>query len=465
MRSRFWLRTGALAGTVALGTLVACSNLPTLPTSGTDGEQVGNTTPITNGTGGGSTGTSAGGSSTTGGGFAPTISSWATASTNFPATGVSIQNHAATLVGNTMYVVGGASPSVGGFPTLVNTVYSGTLATSNMMFTTAGTVATNSFTSPSYSYTGVCSNELFADANGGLHLPGGILNTNSQAAATGSWSATPAGGFVNFAADAANGTLNGLGTGLTNYAGAELNTASGSWIYLIGGNSVGGGAPLNSFYIGTVSGSNVSWVLNTSPGFPPGYTGSSAGTALGAASVVWVPNNNGTAATPYLYVMGGVIPQSGGMGSTPVASVYFLQLNPSSGQPVGSWKTASSMLIPDCNMLVVGATRSATVSGVATSSAFIYVLGGYAGTPTIAPKDLPSGQPVEPYATAEVMYAQLNSDGSLGSWQYMPTLLPQRDQYVTGGIDSQGRIWIAGGSDGSNPPNPIRDVYVGTIGQ
>jgi len=125
-------------------------------------------------------------------------------------------------------------------------------------------------------------------------------------------------------------------------------------------------------------------------------------------------------ANGYMYAVGGSS-ASPVTSCTPQSSVYYSKLN-ADGSP-GSWQT-NTVSLP------VGRCNATTV----TANGYLYVIGGStASTPTVV---------------NSIIYAKLNSDGTVGAWQTNPNNLPATTWKMTG-LVVNGYLYIMGGQTSS----------------
>jgi len=118
-----------------------------------------------------------------------------------------------------------------------------------------------------------------------------------------------------------------------------------------------------------------------------------------------------------IYVLGGIT----GPEDSSVANVYFAETNPDG--TIDSWVATESLPEP----------RGYLTASVVTWSNFLYVVGGHKSGPS-------------PGERNNVWYAQINPDGTLGSWiTTTPMPWPSRNHMT---VVWNGRIYIGGGTDG-----------------
>lgn len=172
--------------------------------------------------------------------------------------------------------------------------------------------------------------------------------------------------------------------------------SQGGYLYYLGGQDGSGTAQSAVYYSQPSSGVPGAWGTATN-GLPVALT------EIGAA--VW--NNR-------LYVTGG---SSGG---TRQASVYFSPSLPSGGDIGSAWTNTTPFNIARSGHTTI------------TYANNIYVIGGYTGSNYLA----------------DVQYAQVNSDGTVGSWSYT-TSLPQY-VYQGDGFAANGYMYLFGGRSASS---------------
>lgn len=183
--------------------------------------------------------------------------------------------------------------------------------------------------------------------------------------------------------------------------------ASGGTLYYCGGQIAAGTAQSSCYYSTPSSGVPAAWAT-TSNGML------AAETEIGAS--VW---NN------HIYVVGGV------NGTTYSTTVYVSPQLTSGGDITSTWTSTTNFSF----------ARSGEV--VITYANNIYVLGGYNGTVYLQ----------------DVQYAQIASDGTVGSWNYSDSL-PQR-VYEGDGFAANGYMYVFGGRYAST--SCTNNTYVATI--
>ena len=178
---------------------------------------------------------------------------------------------------------------------------------------------------------------------------------------------------------------------------AAAATANG-YIYLVGGKS--GNTTYNStvYYAApsASTGAISSW--------------STAANALPAAR----GQHTAVTANGYLYAMGG------NDGTANATTVYYSQLNTSTGAP-GAWTTSANS-IPEALD-----DNAAVVSG-----GYAYIFGGYNGTDV----------------RNTVYYAAMNSNGTTGTWQAMSKTLPENVNFGAA-TTANGYLYVLGGYNGN----------------
>lgn len=369
-------------------------------------------------------------------GSSGTIGSW-TSTTSFPSTRA---NALVATNGAYVYMTGGDSGTNAAYVYYAQMNSGGTLG--SWTYTSTATYRSHAMMGVSNSYLYAWGNNSGTDRTTGNYArleTDGTIATDSGCGA--SWC-----------------TMSGLST----TAGSRAGTIYGGFLYAYGGNdgtnaiTSGGFSPINNGGNGMLS----SW-------------GTAANTFSNARSYFGSAAYNG-----YLYVMGGY--DSSGLYS----DVQYAKI--SSDGSSSSWNTTSSLpttrdffsaIAYNGYMYVVGGTGpSGTLSDVqyakintdgtlgswsTTSSlvtavvgygevvhnGFIYILGGGNGAGSY-------------YAT--VQYAQINADGSLGSWQTTTSFTNGRN--YLGAIAYNGRVYILGGWNGSTDYNDVQYASFNTDG-
>jgi len=153
-----------------------------------------------------------------------------------------------------------------------------------------------------------------------------------------------------------------------------------------------------------------------------------------------VTSGSTTTTTTHIYTFGGNTAASGASGasSANVAAVYSNTINDgtngtTAGTLAGAWKTETNAL-PAGRGFAAGALANGFNSHV-SGSGTVYVLGGLDATGT---------------ATSTVYYASLASDGSVGTWA-TTTALPEA-RYAFGAVIFRGHLYVAGGNDATSTP-------------
>ena len=171
-------------------------------------------------------------------------------------------------------------------------------------------------------------------------------------------------------------------------------------------------------------------------------TGTDLGSWATSPNSLPAPLTNSAYATAngYAYVIGGKNATGTSTGIT-AASVYYAKLN--ADGTVGSWTTASNPL---------PATRKDATA--VTANGYIYVIGGDDTNNTMQ---------------STVYYAKLNGDGSVGTWSTATHALPATVGYAAS-IVANGYVYVMGGSTGFDGGSVVNTVYYaqlntdGTIG-
>lgn len=235
--------------------------------------------------------------------------------------------------------------------------------------------------------------------NGYLYIAGGCTSTTDCTAATSN---------VQKAAIDANGTIGSWSNTTAalggNRAYGQLETAGGT-LYYIGGQTGVDTMPQSTIYYGTPSGSGdvTAWTAATKG---IGDTGSGAQVRSQFSATVW--NNR-------LYV-------AGGNNATPTAqtTVYVSpQLN-SGGDITSNWTSTTPFNVARNGLVAIAYSNN------------LYILGGYDGTNYLS----------------DVQFAQIASNGTVGSWSYttsLPVPVRQADGYAVNGY-----MYLFGGRSSTN---------------
>jgi len=232
--------------------------------------------------------------------------------------------------------------------------------------------------------------------NGYMYIAGGCVSATDCTDATDNvqYAAIDANGVLGAWANTTDATLPGQ------RAYGQLEVAGGT-LYFIGGQDDSGNASADVYY-GTPSGGNVSSWADVSNDIPAARTQHSA--------TVW--NNR-------IYVTGGNNTNASGTAQTTIYASP--QLN--SGGDIGSaWTTTG--------MTAFNVARNGHVAIAYANN--LYILGGYTGSVYLS----------------DVQYTQINSDGTLDSWNYttsLPSPLRQAD-----GFASNGYMYLYGGRSSTN---------------
>ena len=225
--------------------------------------------------------------------------------------------------------------------------------------------------------------------NGYIYIAGGCTTTTDCTTATDNVQ------FASIGADGVIGTWANTNDSTlpATRAWGQLEVAGGT-LYYIGGQTSGSTNGQTSVYYGTPNGSGDVTIWNTASNVLP-----SARTKHGAT--VW--NNR-------LYVTGGLD------GSSAVSSTVYVSPSLSSGGDISSaWSSSTAF-----NVARLGATAIAYANN-------LYVLGGNDGTNYLN----------------DVQYTQINSDGTVDSWNYsssLPTRLSEAE-----GFAANGYMYLLGG--------------------
>lgn len=171
-------------------------------------------------------------------------------------------------------------------------------------------------------------------------------------------------------------------------------------------------------------------------------------TGIQGFPTVVAPLSGGT----YIYTLGGNTGLSGTTGAmkSNIADVNYNQLNTTNsvsgnaGSLVNTAWTATTALPLERGFSAGTIATSFNSLVPASANGYVYVLGGLDATGA---------------AQATVYYAQVNPDGTLGSWN-TTTAMPQA-LYGHGVAIFHGQLYVAGGNDSSG--NPTKTVYSAVI--
>jgi len=156
---------------------------------------------------------------------------------------------------------------------------------------------------------------------------------------------------------------------------------------------------------------------------------------------ITVTSGTTTTTTTHIYTFGGNTAASGVLSgkSANVASVYSNTINDGTGGTTAgtlaaaSWTTETNAL-PEARGFAAGAFADGFNSMV-SSAGVVYVLGGLDSTGV---------------ASSTVYYTTLSSTGAIGAWA-TTTALPQA-LYAFGAVVFHGALYVAGGNDGADTP-------------
>jgi N-acetylneuraminic acid mutarotase len=292
-------------------------------------------------------------------------------------------------------------------------------------------------------------------------------NTNALPAVRSSLNTVVANGYV-YAIGGGNGSFTAQST--VYYAKLNANGSAGSWstnanalpsaryqatsvvangyVYVMGGRDASSVAQSTVYYAKLKSdGSTSTWSTNgnalpqvlysASSAVANGYVYVLGGSNASVQSTVyyaklnadgstgtWTTNTNALSAVRvaqttvvangYIYAIGG---QDSSTGQT---TVYYAKLN--NDGSIGSWSTTTALATARYNAASV------------VSNGYVYVIGGYSA----------------PGSTqATVLYAKLNSDGTIGSWNTNTNALPTLRGELSATI-ANGYVYALGGYDGSS---------------
>ena len=243
-------------------------------------------------------------------------------------------------------------------------------------------------------------------------------NRNSLPSARSNFASVEANGYVYVI----GGYSNGFGINTVFYAKLNSDGTTGAWvtnanalpderyapasvvangyIYVIGGYDNYTGSPetsVNTVYYAKLNTDGSTGMWQTSVNILP----------------VGVYSHSSIVANGYVYVIGGT-------GGPAQSAVYYSKLN--SDGSIGAWLTSVSAL-------PVGTTGHSSVA----SNGYVYVIGGSDGVDV----------------QAAVYYAKLNSDGSVDAWQTSPNALPA-GRYLSSVVSTDGYVYVTGGYDTNN---------------
>ncbi len=246
----------------------------------------------------------------------------------------------------------------------------------------------------------------------------------------------------------------------TSLSGAASATYNG-YAYLIGGSSSSGGTWLNTIYYAKLNtdGTTSAWATNTTT-LPQGSYYPSATVSNGYVYVMggyggsfqtsvyyakintdgsigsWSTSSNAlpqglyeagaVSQSGYIYVVGGLNSSSSALDTT-----YYAKQN--SDGSIGAWSTSSDHL-----------PQGVDDAAIALANGRVYVLGGSGNSSFLQ----------------TAYYAAFNSDGSIGGWSTSATTLPQTLDGPTASA-TDGYLYLAGGDNGSGTQ---ADVYYAKLG-
>jgi len=230
-------------------------------------------------------------------------------------------------------------------------------------------------------------------ANGYVYVIGGFDNTFNPVSTV---------YYAKLNADGSVGTWNTAANALPAVRDFHSSVVANGYVYVIGGQNT------------TTTVSTVYYAKLNADG--------SVGTWNTAANALPNPRDSQTSvvANGYVYVIGGFDSTSG---TNPVSTVYYAKLNADGS--VGTWNTAANTL---------PAARFSATSVAANG--YVYVMGG-------------DDSGFNPHT--EVYYAKLNADGSVGTWNTAANALPAaRDNHSS--VVSNGYVYVLGGEDTTGDP-------------
>ena len=262
-------------------------------------------------------------------------------------------------------------------------------------------------TGPSFSFGGKYNHGTVA-YNGFVYVVGGWDGTT--------YFTTTAQGAVSYAQIGANGAL---GSWTSAPAASNLTTARqdfgiavyNGYIYIAGGDS------------GTVDLTSVQYIpINANGSITASWSTVAAGALTGGTDGYY--GTRAVAYNGYLYV-------AGGASTTYRNTVYYTALN-ANGNTAGSWSTATNF------------TNGRYEHGIAAYNGYFYVMGGTDDSTLMA----------------DVQYAPINANGSLGTFKYTASLMNPRKDFAV--AVQNGYIYVIGGYD-SMRGNTLIDVQMSAI--
>lgn len=196
----------------------------------------------------------------------------------------------------------------------------------------------------------------------------------------------------------------------------HTSVVANGFVYVIGGDD-DNSSPFSTVYYSKLNADGSLGAWSTAASLPSAVTQ--------ATSVV---------ANGYVYVMGGCTDGAAHNSCTPaVSTVYYSKLNADGS--VGAWQTSSNAL----PAAVLGATS-------VTANGYVYVMGGSSGSATVS----------------TVYYAQLNTDGSVGTWSTNANALTAA-RTASSSIVANGYIYVIGGSTSIGMGNATSAVYYAAL--
>ena len=163
-------------------------------------------------------------------------------------------------------------------------------------------------------------------------------------------------------------------------------------------------------------------------------------TGLSGHEAVFVPVDAGTSIDRFVHVTGGT-----GIDSVPVSENSFAPIN--ADATLGSWTTTGMAAARAFHASVAATPFNSRVQG----DGYLYVLGGI---------EAKGGDPV-----ASILRGEIQSDGSVASWQELSATLPEALQ-SHGAVIFRSNIYVAGGArSGHEPRGKVYRAPVDTLGR
>lgn len=387
--------------------------------------------------------------------------------------------HGGGIWGNWIYVVGGMSTATGTYTWIANTqaanaVQQLTINNDGTLSATVNAFAQGGAATDRRSYTGGYVH------NGVIYSFGGTLNATATASAAIYWTSlnSSTGAPGTFVAT----NIGNLFSGTAGLATARFHTAAvshGGYMYVLGGCTAGG----STTDFKTCS--TIVTVANTTEASLPNNGGTGQNNAFTTATALptATADHAAVAYNGYLYQIGGCTAYTTGVCTSGSNSsvIRSAPINPDTatapGQ-LGSWATSGTALPAGKSLLqavayngylyVIGGRTDSTAAVATVSYTTLSNTGTLGGSWTSA--DLPGGAERNAFGATilngyiyvaggdngsgtkknDVYYAQLNtSDGSLAtSWATTSSFTTARSAHSVVGYN--GRVYIIGGTDGSN---------------